>query len=872
MKKLTIFAFVSLLITILASSAFGQTTIKMQDFDETNTLTYSVSGGTTYTGTSTSSDRPASSDFFVSSSTAYGLSNGNATLTFANVTGLDSYITKYYEFRLASWSTSTSGNGADAGDIVTVAISVDGGTTWSNEIRVLGNSNAWWHYTTGTGIASVTYDGNNTPADNAPSGGGGRTTDGYSTVRVNLPDAGTQAQMRITLLNNANNERWTIDDVKIVGTIATQPLLGLTATSFAGFSYFSGAGPSTSQSYNLSGSNLSPAAGDITVTGSTNYEVSTNNSTFAGSVLVSYSGGTLAATPIYVRLKSGLAVGSYNGEDVVNSGGGATSVNVTCNGNVYKNNPTNHATSFTAAAGTPTHSAINLTWLDASTDVLPDYYLIKGSSVSYAAITDPVDGVAESDGALIKNIAQGMEAVSITGLNPNTQYFFKIFPYTNSGTNIRYKTDGVVPQTDRTTAEAPPGVLLLEENFDYADGSQMVNNTWLQTGSTTTNPLLVTSSGLSYDEYPSSSIGRAVTLSAAGGQDIHKDLTPQIADGSTIYCSFLANIASATSTGEYFFHLGNKNGNSSFTSFVARVWVKSDGSNILFGITNGNTGSYGSTQYSLGTTYLFIIKYTINTSGNDEVKLWVLASGVPASEIAAGSPEKSETTTGQDRIDAVSLRQGNSSSAPDITIDGIRIGTAWSESPLPVELSSFTSSVSGQAVNLTWSTATEIDNYGFEVQKSENQSDWSTIGFVHGSGNSNSNKQYAYTDQQAGTGTIYYRLKQIDNAGTFKVYDPIAVEVEIPKDFTLSQNYPNPFNPATTINYTLPTAGSVTLQVYSMNGELVQTLVQGYQAAGSYSVAFDASRLASGTYAYRLITTGADGQTQSALKKMLLMK
>ncbi len=191
---------------------------------------------------------------------------------------------------------------------------------------------------------------------------------------------------------------------------------------------------------------------------------------------------------------------------------------------------------------------------------------------------------------------------------------------------------------------------------------------------------------------------------------------------------------------------------------------------------------------------------------------------------------------------------------------------------LPVELSSFTSSVSGQAVNLSWSTATEVDNYGFEVQKSENQSDWSTIGFVHGSGNSNSNKQYAYTDQQAGTGTIYYRLKQIDNAGTFKVYDPIAVEVEIPKDFTLSQNYPNPFNPATTINYTLPTAGSVTLQVYSMNGELVQTLVQGYQVAGSYSVAFDASRLASGTYAYRLITTGADGQTQSALKKMLLMK
>ena len=114
------------------------------------------------------------------------------------------------------------------------------------------------------------------------------------------------------------------------------PSITLSVSSLSGFAYAVGTGPSASKLYNLSGANLNPASGNLTVTGSANYEVSTDNSTFSSSVNVPYTGGTLSSTPIYVRLKAGLSIGSYNGETIINSGGGASAQNVTCSGTVLK--------------------------------------------------------------------------------------------------------------------------------------------------------------------------------------------------------------------------------------------------------------------------------------------------------------------------------------------------------------------------------------------------------------------------------------------------------------------------------------------------------------------------------------------------------
>ncbi|HLG33024.1 MAG TPA: hypothetical protein VI362_08265, partial [Ignavibacteriaceae bacterium] len=265
------------------------------------------------------------------------------------------------------------------------------------------------------------------------------------------------------------------------------PLINTVPSTLSGFSYLEGAGPSASQSYSLSGSNLTPAADNITVTGSTNYEVSLNDITFGTNLNVPYTGGTLGATTIYVRLKVGLQGGAYNGELITNAGGGAPTQNVTCNGFVTKPEPTNHVTNFSGVLGTPSYYYINLNWLDAIGSTTPDGYLIKGSPFHFDSIAVPVDGVSESNSLFVQNVAQGIQAKTF-GLNSATTYYFKIFPYTNSGTLINYKTDGSVPQFSIATDNAPS--LPIIENFEYATGSNLTANGWIAHSGVGTNSIL----------------------------------------------------------------------------------------------------------------------------------------------------------------------------------------------------------------------------------------------------------------------------------------------------------------------------------------------------------------------------------------------
>ncbi len=128
--------------------------------------------------------------------------------------------------------------------------------------------------------------------------------------------------------------------------------------------------------------------------------------------------------------------------------------------------------------------------------------------------------------------------------------------------------------------------------------------------------------------------------------------------------------------------------------------------------------------------------------------------------------------------------------------------------PLPVELTSFSALPQGEFVNLTWETATEVNNYGFEIERTvvgtthELSLQWAKVGFVEGYGNSNSAKQYSYVDNSVRAGQSYsYRLKQIDFDGQFEYSNVVNVEVGVPMEFGLAQNYPNPFNHSTSIEY-----------------------------------------------------------------------
>jgi len=192
--------------------------------------------------------------------------------------------------------------------------------------------------------------------------------------------------------------------------------------------------------------------------------------------------------------------------------------------------------------------------------------------------------------------------------------------------------------------------------------------------------------------------------------------------------------------------------------------------------------------------------------------------------------------------------------------------------PLPVELASFTAEANGNKVDLSWETATELNNYGFDIERSiksgENEEPlWVTIGFAEGNGNSNSPKQYSFTDNNPYGGSWFvYRLKQIDTDGSYEYSDEIEVEI-VPTIYVLYQNYPNPFNPVTNIKFSLPEAGKVSIIIYNSLGELVTELVNKDFDAGYHKVEFRANRYASGVYIYRLVSNNF-----VATKKMLLLK
>jgi hypothetical protein len=192
---------------------------------------------------------------------------------------------------------------------------------------------------------------------------------------------------------------------------------------------------------------------------------------------------------------------------------------------------------------------------------------------------------------------------------------------------------------------------------------------------------------------------------------------------------------------------------------------------------------------------------------------------------------------------------------------------------IPVELISFTAAVENNNVYLKWSTATETNNRGFEVHRSETKGEWMSIGFVAGNGTTTEPKNYSFTDRNITTGKYVYRLKQVDYDGTFEYSNVIEIDVSItPKVFSLEQNYPNPFNPSTNISYALPFASSVNISIYNIIGEKIKELVSTAQNAGYYNVVWNADEFSSGVYFYILTAKSNEGDEYRSIKKMLLMK
>ncbi|AFN73874.1 Hypothetical protein MROS_0631 [Melioribacter roseus P3M-2] len=280
---------------------------------------------------------------------------------------------------------------------------------------------------------------------------------------------------------------------------------------------------------------------------------------------------------------------------------------------------------------------------------------------------------------------------------------------------------------------------------------------------------------------------------------------------------------------------------------------KNDASSFLFGISKTtDTVKFVDATYLYNKTYLVVIKYIMNPgAGNDQANLFIFEDEIPQTEPEPNLRIDSASGNEPTNISVIALRQ-------DVTtnkayIDGIRVSTSWNQAPLPVEMAFFRAAYLEEKVILSWQTITEVNNYGFDVERLDlgGNGGWRKIGFVQGHGNSFSPKFYYFEDSPENGIRFRYRLKQIDFDGSFKYYESDEVELKGGGKEKIDV-YPNPFNSAARIKYFIPGNENeikfVKLAIYSLNGELVEILSEKEVYPGYHTVHLSSANYSSGVY------------------------
>jgi hypothetical protein len=350
-------------------------------------------------------------------------------------------------------------------------------------------------------------------------------------------------------------------------------------------------------------------------------------------------------------------------------------------------------------------------------------------------------------------------------------------------------------------------------------------NVWRR-HSGTGGPIAYKSTSLSFPGYFSNNIGGSLGFSFASTsrEDANRSTIPF--NSGNVYVSFLLNMSSnGGATADYFFHLLDT---SFITSFRGRHYIKagSVANTFNIGINKGSSATpvYSPINYPLDTTLLVIVKYSFNASFLDTIYSYVIPFGttIPAVEPSTATMVSADISTlDMAVLNSVAIRQGSTGTMAG-TIDGIRVSNSWANSALPVNLTSFEGQITEhQTTLLTWTTASEINNKGFEIESSQDGINFETIGFVVGVGNSKTTQKYRF--EHNSNANAFYRLNQIDFDGK-STYSQI---VSIKNTITETNLTPNPFNDyiEITTNATITRAEVVDIQGKVVLSENLQSNV-----------------------------------------------
>ncbi|GAB1468548.1 hypothetical protein MASR2M64_12800 [Candidatus Cloacimonadota bacterium] len=721
---------------------------------------------------------------------------------------------------------------------------------------------------------------------------------------INVNDSNSNIVLKFLAYDRSGNSLY-IDDIEVTQNSAS-PTITVSPSALTDFGYVFGSSTSTSQSYTLSAANLTPASGNITITGSTNYEVSTDNSSFGASKTVAYSSATLANTTIYVRLKTGLAIGTYNSQTVSNAGGGATTKNVTCSGEVTTP-PAPSAPTATAATSVAANS-FTATWGAASgatgyrldvytktagtnaTDLfISEYY--EGSSGTNKAIEiyngtgSTVDLTAyslrkQANGAnafggdlpLTGTLANG--SVYIVAHSSSSAAILDLADQTFGGSPVDfngndavalYKSGVQIDVVGIVDQVAPWGenmTLVRKATVNSPTTSFSFNDWDTTTPEVTTNLKSHTMSGGSTKTF----------VSGYNNKDVSNVTTYDITglDPSTTYYY----VVRAYNT--YGTSVSSDEITATTTSAPAYDYPTGTGVPVTGGATITFTQGYANNSEGTPTP-------VPNANFTPNVQLVVTLIGAGPWNITVATED-----------DWVVYRRGstwtsfaNSGSSVSFEVTAtkdevIEIKTGNGDNPLPVVLSSFTAVLNAQNyVNIMWVTQTETSLTGFYVYRSDDNdvANAAQISALINPTNTSQQQVYLFTDDTlTEAGTYYYWLQIAEMDGTSAFSHPTVIYFDNtsqpgtpppPSVTELKKIYPNPFNPTATISYGLAKAADVTINIYNARGQIVRTFNEGTKAADYHRLVWNGkdnngSDCSTGIY-YINMQAGKDSFTRKAV-------
>ena len=474
--------------------------------------------------------------------------------------------------------------------------------------------------------------------------------------------------------------------------------------------------------------------------------------------------------------------------------------------------PSNHVASF---LGDSNYKSVTLTWTDNNGTSATDGFLIKGSTTSLAAIANPTDGTEVSndpllaDGSGTINISTGVQTYTWTGLSPETDYYFKIYPYSNSGSDINYKTDGLVPSGSISTSD-PVKIMITEIMQNPADATDLYGE-WFELYNAGTETVNID--------------GWTITDNGSDSHTINNGDTLNIPANEFIVLGIDAN--SSTN--------GNYSCDYQFSSFrldnTADEIILKDGNILIDSIAYDGGPNWPD---PLGESMMFIGK---KDDDNNLYSNWgtatVRENGFSGTSGDKGSP-----------------------------------GANGSDQALPVTLGFFEGNYIQGVIELRWRTESETHNSRFLIYRDDE-----VIGTLEGAGTTAEPHDYLFTDLYVIPGITYqYILADISYMNEETRHEALTVDINTGDDmlvgtYAVGKAYPNPFNPVTLIPLTFTEDTELRAILYNLNGQKIKVLANDTFSPGKHSLRIGGHNLATGMYIVQIIINN-----EMQLRKITLMK